>query len=124
MSKTRKALYDECRKKLLEAKEKHLRSFRSTSSSLATHISGDDADVATAIEDQDITVTRRERVLVELKEIEAALERLEEGTYGVCEETEELIEKDRLLLLPWTRLSLEGALIREREEKERMKRSG
>ncbi len=33
--------------------------------------------------------------------------------YGICEETEELIEEDRLLAIPWTRLSIEGAEIRE-----------
>jgi DnaK suppressor protein len=119
MSKNRKALYEQCRKKLLEAKERHLQAFRSYATALSAHISGDDADVATAIEDQDLAVTRREKVLAELKEIELALERIENGTYGNCEETEEPIEKERLLLIPWTRLSLEGAIMREKERKQR-----
>lgn len=122
MQKNRKALYEQCRKKLLETKERHLLTFRSYGTALTTHISGDDADVATAIEGQDIAVTRREKVLAELKEIEEALERIETDTYGVCEETEEPIEKERLLLIPWTRLSLEGAIIRERELK--LRRTG
>lgn len=121
-AKARKALFDECRKKLLEAKEKRLVAIRATGSALATHIAGDDADVAAAIEDQEVAVTRREKVLEELKEIEDALERIENGTYGVCEETEEPIEKERLLLIPWTRLSLGGAMLREREAK--MRRAG
>lgn len=124
MHKNRKALYEQCQKKLLEVKERHLQAFRSTSNSLATHISGDDADVATAIEDQDLAVTRREKVLSELREIELALERIQNGTYGVCEETEEPIEKERLLLIPWTRLSLEGAVMRENERKQRRVANG
>ena len=46
-------------------------------------------------------------------EIEFALARIEQGTYGICEETEEPIEVERLLAIPWTRLSIEGAEIRE-----------
>jgi DnaK suppressor protein len=42
-----------------------------------------------------------------------ALSRIESGTYGICEETEEQIEHERLLAIPWTRLSIEGAEIRE-----------
>jgi DnaK suppressor protein len=122
--KAREKLYEECRKRLLKAKEDHLVTFNATKSSLLTPISGDDGDVANAIEEQDLTVSRREKLLTLLQEIEAALERLEDGTYGVCEETEEQIEKDRLLALPWTRLSLEGAVIREREQKQRTRRAG
>jgi DnaK suppressor protein len=49
----------------------------------------------------------------QLLEIEMALSRMEQGTFGVCEETEEVIEADRLLAIPWTRLSIEGAELRE-----------
>jgi DnaK suppressor protein len=41
------------------------------------------------------------------------LGRIEKGTYGVCEETEEPIEVERLRAIPWTRLSIEGAELRE-----------
>ena len=33
--------------------------------------------------------------------------------FGICEETEEVIEPERLRAIPWTRLSIEGAEIRE-----------
>jgi DnaK suppressor protein len=48
-----------------------------------------------------------------LSEIESALGRIESGIFGLCEETEEPIEAERLLAIPWTRLSIEGAEIRE-----------
>ena len=49
----------------------------------------------------------------QLLEIEMALARIEQGTFGFCEETEEPIESERLLAIPWTRLSIEGAEMRE-----------
>jgi DnaK suppressor protein len=54
-----------------------------------------------------------ERLRKQLVEIEMALARIENGNYGICEETEELIEEERLVAIPWTRLSIEGAEIRE-----------
>lgn len=46
-------------------------------------------------------------------EIDSALNRIQVGKYGICEETEEEIEVPRLMSIPWTRLSIEGAEIRE-----------
>ena len=39
----------------------------------------------------------------QLAEVDAALERLSRGDYGVCEECEEKIEPGRLQALPWAR---------------------
>lgn len=119
MAKSRAKLFQECKTRLIETKEELLNTFKSFDNILHEHIGGDEGDVASAIEEQDVAVTQREKILVELKEIEEALERIEDGNYGVCEETEELIEDKRLLTIPWTKLSLEGALIREREKKQR-----
>lgn len=41
-------------------------------------------------------------------EISEAFKRMEEGTYGICEETEEPIGYKRLVAAPWTRLSIEA----------------
>jgi hypothetical protein len=38
-------------------------------------------------------------------EIEAAIKRIKDGTYGICEVTQEPIAKDRLLAVPFTRYS-------------------
>jgi DnaK suppressor protein len=48
-----------------------------------------------------------------LIEIESALARIQNGTFGICEETDENIEPERLKAIPWTRLSIEGAELRE-----------
>lgn len=36
-----------------------------------------------------------------LKKIEKALERMEDGTYGKCDETGEMIPEDMLAMVPW-----------------------
>ena len=41
---------------------------------------------------------------------------MESGEYGICEQTGEKIELNRLLSLPWTTLSIEGAEIEESEK--------
>lgn len=49
-----------------------------------------------------------------IKEIDDALERIEKGTFGICEVTGKPISKERLDELPWTRYSIEAARERER----------
>lgn len=41
-------------------------------------------------------------------EVIAALNRIERGTYGICELTGQPIENERLEVIPWTRYSLSG----------------
>lgn len=50
-----------------------------------------------------------------LSEVEAALERIAAGTYGVCEATGKVIPDERLRALPWTRYTREAAEARERD---------
>lgn len=80
------------------------------------HVSGQHtADGASEQEDLDraLSVVENEQEL--LSEVEAALKRIQEGTYGVCECTGNVIDGKRLDVLPFTRFSLEGRQIRERE---------
>lgn len=49
-----------------------------------------------------------------LKEIDEALKRIEDGTYGICELSGRRIRNERLEELPWTRYSIEAARERER----------
>ena len=44
-----------------------------------------------------------------LAEVEAALQRIRDGRYGVCEATGRPISSDRLRAIPWTRFSREAA---------------
>lgn len=49
-----------------------------------------------------------------IREIEDALKRIDNGTYGICELTRQPIRSERLEELPWTRYSIEAARELER----------
>lgn len=49
-----------------------------------------------------------------LKEIEDAIERIDNGTYGICELLGKAISEERLEHAPWARYSIEGAREMER----------
>lgn len=114
MSFIEASLLEECKKRLLSAKMDLLNRVKDTRRDLHFEDKGgDEADQTVRVLAEAETLTLHERLRTQLLEIEMALSRIETGTYGVCEETEEIIERDRLLAIPWTRLSIEGAEIRE-----------
>lgn len=111
-----KSLVTECKQKLLTAKadllnrfQSHFRDFHERNEGRG----GDEADQTNALLNENQLFATQTRLRAQLTEIEMALSRIERGTYGVCEETDEPIEPARLLAIPWTRLSIEGAEIRE-----------
>ena len=59
------------------------------------------ADIATETVDREIDYTLEENSGNVLREIEAALKRLDEGTYGLCTACSKPIEPERLEYLPW-----------------------
>lgn len=76
----------------------------------------DETDLATSMINQQISCSIRDRELVKLRRIDLALERIDEGTYGHCEECEEEIGHKRLENQPWAELCIVHAEEREREE--------
>ncbi|UXR65777.1 TraR/DksA C4-type zinc finger protein [Bdellovibrio bacteriovorus] len=104
----------ECRRKLLTTKQDVLNRFRTAQRELV-HFEkgGDEGDQSVAHIEEHSFLVSQARMREQLVEIEMALARIEQGTFGICEETEELIETERLLAIPWTRLSIEGAEMRE-----------
>lgn len=118
MSGLSKALVDECRGKLLKAKEEILNRVQEVRKDLYFEDKGgDEADQTARILNEKEILSLHDRLRGQLYEIEQALGRIETGIFGVCEETEEMIEPDRLKAIPWTRLSIEGAEIRESVKK-------
>jgi DnaK suppressor protein len=57
-----------------------------------------------------------------LREIDYALRKFDEGTYGICEGTDEQISRARLDARPWTRYSVAYKEQLEREKKGRASR--
>lgn len=114
MSHLSAALLNECKSKLLTTKAELLNRVRDARQDLTREErGGDEADQTVRVLAEAEFLSLHERLRVQLVEIESALARIENGSFGVCEETEELIEPDRLRAIPWTRLSIEGAEIRE-----------
>jgi DnaK suppressor protein len=109
------ALLRECRAKLVNTRQDILNRVRTARAEFDTldKSGGDEADqTMSLLAEQDFLAAQR-RMTELLFEIDSALARIDNGTYGLCEETEEVIEFERLRALPWTRLSIEGAEIRE-----------
>jgi RNA polymerase-binding transcription factor DksA len=67
------------------------------------------ADTATETVDREIDYTLEENSGNVLREIEAALERIEAGTYGACRTCGKPIEPERLEHLPWATQCAEDA---------------
>ena len=66
------------------------------------------ADAATDSFDRDLVLGLASFEQEGLYEIDAALKRIEAGTYGTCELTGQRISWRRLEAIPWTRFSLEA----------------
>lgn len=65
------------------------------------------ADTATAMHDRELDEGIEEGAQQTLAEIEAALQRIEEGSYGTCEVCGEPIGGERLSAIPWARLCID-----------------
>ena len=77
----------------------------------------DPADRASAESDRTFTLRLRDRDRKLIKKIEEALQRIEDGTFGVCEECGEDIGTARLKARPVTTLCIECKSRREEEER-------
>jgi DnaK suppressor protein len=114
MSQISPQLISECRMKLVTAKADLLNRVKESRSDLYNDDKGgDEADQTVRVLAEAEFLSTHERLRTQLIEIESALARIENGSFGICEETEEVIEPERLRAIPWTRLSIEGAEIRE-----------
>lgn len=107
------------RNKLLAWKEEIIRQNRETLTVLhednAQH--ADLADRATSETDRALELRARDRQRKLINKIDAALARIEDGTYGYCEDTGEPIGIKRLDARPIATLSLEAQERHERREK-------
>ena len=75
------------------------------------------ADRATIETDRSIELRTRDRERKLIAKIDEALSRIEDGTYGYCEETEEPIGIKRLEARPIATLSIEAQERHERRER-------
>lgn len=75
----------------------------------------DETDLATNVIHQQVSFSIRNRELEKLRLVEMALQRIEDGQYGTCDECDEEIEELRLKNQPWASLCIIHAEEKERE---------
>ena len=110
---------DYFRQKLLNWREDILKEARETLQHLQDENQNhpDLADRASSETDRAIELRARDRQRKLIAKIDAALQRLEDGTYGYCEETGEPISLKRLEARPIATLSVEAQERHERRER-------
>jgi DnaK suppressor protein len=107
------------RRKLIRWKEDILRESRETIQNLQaeTTPNADLADRAATEAERQLELRTRDRQRKLIAKIDAALRRLEDGSYGFCEETGEPISLKRLDARPIATLSIEAQERHERRER-------
>lgn len=107
------------KQKLLNWKEEILRESRETLSHLQTETENhpDIADRASSETDRSLELRTRDRQRKLISKIDEALRRIEDGSYGYCEDTGEPIGVARLDARPIATLSLEAQERHERRER-------
>jgi DnaK suppressor protein len=117
----RKATLKSARERLLEMKRQILREI---SEDLRHGREGakddgmDTYDLASEERDREINFILSDREREKLQSVEEALERIEEGSYGICESCESEIAAGRLEAMPFTRLCVSCQAEREKEAKQ------
>ena len=107
------------RQKLLDWKDEILREARETRANLQKENQNhpDLADRASSETDRAVELRARDRQRKLIAKIDAALQRIETGTYGYCEETGDPISLKRLDARPIATLSIEAQERHERRER-------
>jgi len=109
------------RRKLLEWREQLLKETEDTIDSLRGEgglAAADVADRASAETDRALELRTRDRARKLISKINNSLQKIEDGTYGYCEETGDPISLERLIARPIATLSIEA-----QEKHERMERT-
>lgn len=107
------------REKLWRWKDEILRESKETIQNLQDESANlpDIADRASAESERSLELRTRDRQRKLISKIDAALKRIEDGSYGYCEETGEPISLKRLDARPIATLSLEAQEMHERRER-------
>jgi len=88
-------------RRLLEAKRTELSSTTSNRNEIVIEAAADEMDRLQQQMNRDIAIRNLDRSSTLLKNIQAALNRIQDGTYGVCSRCEEPIPERRLTAVPW-----------------------
>lgn len=90
------------RNEILKGLKKELNEGISKAPELKASLGSDVGDISALNVDSHLSVSFARRYSHMLKQIDQALARVDEGSYGICEECGEKIDKKRLEILPFT----------------------
>jgi DnaK suppressor protein len=128
-AKPRKGLPGDARETLLNMRKKLLAEHSKAPSSEALVVgaeTGDDMDLASDLRDREISMLLTQRGRKKLLAIDEALDKIKEGSYGICEECGEQIGAGRLKVMPLAKHCVEcqGKIEEEIESEEDLKSEG
>ena len=87
-------------------------------------LSTNSTDAGSESFDRDVALSMVASEQEALHEVEAAIDRMFDGTFGICQETGKAIKRDRLKAVPFTRFSLEGQALHETGSGRQVQRGG
>jgi RNA polymerase-binding protein DksA len=94
-------------------RDEHPGSLDDETDELATDSDNHMGDIASTTLDREIDYSLGENAGQHLSEIDAALKRIDDGTFGTCVEGGEEIGHERLEAMPWASLCIDHARARE-----------
>lgn len=118
----KKATLKKCEEKLLQMKEDILASLKEREKealAVETDVQ-DETDIAQEATSKSVSMLLADKDNQRLTMINSALEKIKNGTYGICIDTEEEIEEKRLLANPLAIRSISAQEEFERDQKQRV----
>ncbi len=92
----------EKRKQVLKGLNKELNERVNRGSEVKLSLGSDLGDLSALSLDNDLSISLATRYSIMLKQIDEALQKMKEGSYGLCEECGQKIDKKRLEILPFS----------------------
>jgi DnaK suppressor protein len=93
-------------RKILKIKQTELSGGRTNREAIAIETAADELDRIQQAQERDFAMGAIDRDSLRLREIRAALQRIDNGTFGFCLNCEEEIAAKRLAAVPWTALCI------------------
>lgn len=105
-------------KQILEAKKAELSDVLKRRDEIAIEKSPDAIDEVTRAAERELAIRNLDRESNLMKNVRAALRRIDDGTFGVCAHCEEEISPKRLAAVPWAPFCIKCQEAADRNERE------
>jgi DnaK suppressor protein len=93
-------------RRILKMKQAEVREGRTNRDAIAIETTADELDRIQQAQERDFAMGAIDRDSLRLREIRAAIERIDNGSFGFCLNCEEEIAAKRLAAVPWTALCI------------------